>query len=76
MAAFPPHDLPVLSTLAREFAVCDHYFSSVPGPTAQPLVRPCSDVGRPRRQYHGAWSEAETRQPTMERLKASMMNAT
>ena len=39
MAYFPFGDtpeldaLPVLHTLAREFAVCDHWFSSVPGPT-------------------------------------------
>ncbi len=28
-----PERLPVLSTLAREFAVCDHWFCSVPGAT-------------------------------------------
>jgi phospholipase C len=28
-----PHQLPVLFTLAQEFAVCDHWFASVPGPT-------------------------------------------
>jgi phospholipase C len=26
-------DVPVLAALAREFAVCDHWFSSMPGPT-------------------------------------------
>jgi len=30
---FSPDKLPVLTTLAQEFAVCDHWFSSVPGPT-------------------------------------------
>ena len=30
---FAPEQLPVLTTLAREFAICDHWFSSVPGPT-------------------------------------------
>lgn len=29
----PAHKLPVLATLAREFALCDHWFSSLPGPT-------------------------------------------
>jgi hypothetical protein len=30
----PPHEqLPVLLQLAREFAVCDRWFSSIPGPT-------------------------------------------
>jgi phospholipase C len=33
MRFFSPEQLPVLTTLAREFAVCDHWFSSLPGPT-------------------------------------------
>ncbi len=33
MKCFTPEQLPVLTTLAREFAVCDHWFSSMPGPT-------------------------------------------
>ncbi len=33
MACFDPAQVPVISTLAREFAVCDRWFSSVPGPT-------------------------------------------
>ncbi len=33
MASFSPEQLPVLTTLAREFAVCDRWFSSMPGPT-------------------------------------------
>jgi phospholipase C len=33
MQCFDPAQLPVLVTLAREFAVCDHWFSSMPGPT-------------------------------------------
>lgn len=33
MRCFKPEKLPVLSTLAREYAVCDQWFSSVPGPT-------------------------------------------
>jgi phospholipase C len=28
-----PRQLPVLYALAREFAICDHWFSSMPGPT-------------------------------------------
>jgi len=30
---FDPTLVPVLSTLAREFVVCDHWFASMPGPT-------------------------------------------
>jgi phospholipase C len=33
MDCFTPDQLPVLTTLAREFAVCDAWFSSLPGPT-------------------------------------------
>jgi phospholipase C len=33
MQCFSPQRLPVLTQLAQEFAVCDHWFSSVPGPT-------------------------------------------
>jgi len=33
MCCFDPCQLPVLNTLAREFAVCDQWFSSLPGPT-------------------------------------------
>ncbi|HEX8853916.1 MAG TPA: alkaline phosphatase family protein, partial [Pyrinomonadaceae bacterium] len=33
MKCFAPGRLPALSTLAREYAVCERWFSSVPGPT-------------------------------------------
>lgn len=33
MHAYRADQLPVLTTLAREFAVCDRWFSSMPGPT-------------------------------------------
>ncbi len=33
MRCFDPKQLPVLNQLAREFAVCDRWFSSLPGPT-------------------------------------------
>lgn len=33
MKCFAPGRLPALQTLAREYAVCDRWFSSVPGPT-------------------------------------------
>jgi phospholipase C len=33
MSCFTAEQVPVLSTLAREFAVCDQWFSSMPGPT-------------------------------------------
>jgi phospholipase C len=33
MKCFAASNLPVLSTLAKQYAVCDRWFSSVPGPT-------------------------------------------
>jgi phospholipase C len=33
MKCYAPDQLPVLTTLAKEFAVCDHWYSSMPGPT-------------------------------------------
>lgn len=33
MHCYSPDQLPVINTLAREFAVCDQWFSSLPGPT-------------------------------------------
>ena len=33
MKCFRPETLPVLCTLGRQYAVCDHWFSSIPGPT-------------------------------------------
>ena len=33
MDCYTPSKLPVLTTLAREYAICDNWFSSVPGPT-------------------------------------------
>jgi phospholipase C len=33
MECFDPLKIPALTTLAREFCVCDHWFSAVPGPT-------------------------------------------
>ncbi len=33
MGCFTPAQLPVLSKLARNYTLCDHWFASVPGPT-------------------------------------------
>jgi hypothetical protein len=33
MKCFDPEQLPVITTLAKEFAICDNWFSSLPGPT-------------------------------------------
>jgi phospholipase C len=33
MKCYAPNQLPVVTTLAQEFGLCDHWFSSMPGPT-------------------------------------------
>jgi len=33
MSYYPPMFLPALHRMARDFTICDHWFSSVPGPT-------------------------------------------
>jgi len=33
MKCYTPDQLPVLTTLAREFVVCDNWYASIPGPT-------------------------------------------
>ena len=33
LAAYAPEQLPIINMLAREFVICDHWFSSLPGPT-------------------------------------------
>jgi phospholipase C len=55
MACFnTPRDLPVIYQLAKEFAICDHWFSSLPGPTW------------PNRFFvHGASSSGMDRSPNL-----------
>ena len=33
MKCYSPSQLPVMNALAKEFALCDHWFSAIPGPT-------------------------------------------
>ena len=33
MECFSPDCIPIITTLAKKYAVCDHWFSSIPGPT-------------------------------------------
>src|SRR5215471_15407659 len=48
MKCFKPEKVPVLTQLARQFAVCDRWFSSVPGPTFpnRAYAHGASSVGR------------------------------
>ncbi len=48
MSCFAPKKIPVITTLAREFAVCDRWFSSVPGPTLpnRSFIHSATSIGR------------------------------
>jgi phospholipase C len=48
MNRFDPIQIPVLSTLAKSFVLCDHWFADVPGPTMpnRAGVAPCSSRQR------------------------------
>lgn len=48
MKCFAPGRLPVLMTLAQHYAVCDNWFSSVPGPTLpnRSYIHSATSIGR------------------------------
>jgi phospholipase C len=48
MKCFSPEKVPVLTTLAQKFCVCDHWFSSVPGPTFpnRAFIHAATSIGR------------------------------
>jgi len=48
MKCFSPKTLPVLTTLAQQFCVCDRWFSSVPGPTFpnRAFMHAATSIGR------------------------------
>jgi phospholipase C len=48
MKGFSPKTLPVLTTLAQQFCVCDNWFSSVPGPTFpnRAFMHAATSIGR------------------------------
>ncbi|HEY4365049.1 MAG TPA: alkaline phosphatase family protein [Bryobacteraceae bacterium] len=48
MNCFDPSRIPVLTTLAKQYAVCDRWFASVPGPTLpnRSFIHSATSVGR------------------------------
>jgi len=48
MKCFSPQTLPVLTTLAQQFCICDSWFSSVPGPTFpnRAFIHAATSMGR------------------------------
>jgi phospholipase C len=48
MNCFDPAKIPVLATLAKQYAVCDRWFASVPGPTLpnRSFIHAATSIGR------------------------------
>lgn len=48
MRCFRPEKIPVLTSLAKQYAVCDRWFSSVPGPTLpnRSFIHSATSIGR------------------------------
>ena len=48
MKCFSPDKIPVLTTLAKQYAICDRWFSSVPGPTLpnRAYIHSATSIGR------------------------------
>jgi len=70
MNVFDPDQLPVLSTLAREFVLCDHWFSDVPGPTMpnRAFVHAATSQGY---TYNADWKPDFTCETLYDRINAS-----
>jgi phospholipase C len=70
MNCFDPIQLPVLSTLAKNFVLCDHWFSDVPGPTMpnRAFVHAATSQGY---TYNAAWKPNFTCDTLYDRIAKS-----
>lgn len=69
MNVFDPVQLPVLSTLAREFILCDRWFADVPGPTMpnRAFVHAATSQGY---TYNASWKPQFTCKTLYDRINA------
>ena len=77
MQCFTPEQVPVLSTLAREFAVFDHWFCSVPsqtwcnrafwhaGTSGGKVINPTDEAKHKKWKGFKQWRKAVWKQPTL-----------
>jgi phospholipase C len=72
MACFPADAMPVLSTLARQFAVCDHWYSAVPSQTFpnRSFFHAASSSGLVINSPAEAWRDQNTAETLFNRLEA------
>jgi phospholipase C len=69
MNCFDPSQLPVLSTLAQNFVLCDHWFADVPGPTMpnRAFVHAATSQGY---TYNAGWQPKFTCNTLYDRINA------
>jgi phospholipase C len=72
MACFPPAMVPVLSTLARQFAVCDHWHAAVPSQTFpnRAFFHAASSSGLVVNDPVLTWYEHNTAETIFDRMEA------
>jgi phospholipase C len=70
MNVFDPEQLPVLSTLAKSFVLCDHWFADVPGPTMpnRAFVHAATSQGY---TYNANWKPKFTCKTIYDRINAT-----
>ena len=70
MNCFDPVQLPVLSTLAKNFVLCDHWFADVPGPTMpnRAFVHAATSQGY---TYNAGWKPKFTCKTLYDRINAT-----
>ncbi|WP_161974643.1 alkaline phosphatase family protein [Piscinibacter terrae] len=70
MNVFDPVQLPVLSTLAKNFVLCDHWFADVPGPTMpnRAFVHAATSQGY---TYNADWKPKFTCKTLYDRINAT-----
>jgi phospholipase C len=73
MACFPPAMVPVLSTLARQFAVCDHWHAAVPSQTFpnRAFFHAASSSGLVVNDPVPMWYEHNTAETIFDRIEAA-----
>jgi phospholipase C len=72
MQCYRPQSLPVISTLAREFAVCDHWFCDVPSQTFanRSFFHAASSSGAVINEPYAHWIRQNDAETVLERMQA------
>ncbi len=76
MECFAPQTVPVISTLAKEFAVCDNWFCSVPSQTYtnRSFFHAASSSGLVLNAPYGDWLVANNAETIFDRMQSKGLN--